>query len=249
MRSKSSVTSHKMSRRQFLVAGSTISGAFVLGVPFAHASEHKENVTRQLGFFIEIQENGHVIIGSNQPEIGQGVRTALPMLVAEELDVEWENVSIRPMPLGIVRTADGFAWKYGGQGVGGSTGLTGNWNFMRQVGATARHQLIQAAAARWNVEPDACHTEPGYVVSRTSGERISYASLVSEAAQLAVPEEDVPLKPQSEYRIVGTHQKNLEVRDIVTGKAKYGIDTRQPNMHFARHRSESLVKRYAYFLR
>jgi len=233
MPNKTILESRSITRRQFLVAGSTISGAFVLGVPFTHAANSETEVVRQLGFFIEIQENGHVIIGTNQPEIGQGVRTALPMLVAEELDVEWENVSVRPMPLGIVRTAEGFTWKYGGQGVGGSTGLTSNWNFMRQVGATARHQLIQAAAARWNTQPDACHTEPGYVVSSASGDRLSYAELVSDAAQLTVPDEELPLKAPSEYRIVGQHQANLEVRDIVTGKAKYGIDTRQPNMHFA----------------
>ena len=77
-------------------------------------------------FFINILDNGDVIIGNNQPEIGQGLRTTLPMLVAEELDVEWAKVRIESMPLGILKTADGYTWKYGGQGVGGSTGLTSN---------------------------------------------------------------------------------------------------------------------------
>ena len=86
------------------------------------------------------------------------------MLVAEELDVEWSKVSVTQMPLGIVKTADGYAWKYGGQGVGGSTGLTDNWDFMREVGATARQQLIRAAAARLNVPVSSCSTRPGYVV-------------------------------------------------------------------------------------
>jgi isoquinoline 1-oxidoreductase beta subunit len=175
----------------------------------------------------------HVIIGTNQPEIGQGVRTALPMLVAEELDVDWDKVSIRPMPLGIVKTADGYTWKYGGQGVGGSTGLTSNWDFMREVGATARQQLIQAAAARWGISPGTCTTEPGYVVCTSLGEKLPYADLVGDAANLGVPEESPPLKDVADYRIVGKMHKTIDARDIVTGKTKYGIDTRQPNMRFA----------------
>ena len=233
MSTKPSTTPGSISRRKFLIAGTTVAGGFVVGIPFSRASVSEPSFIRELGFFIEIQPDGNVIIGSNQPEIGQGVRTALPMLVAEELDVAWDQVRVKSMPLGIVKTADGFTWKYGGQGVGGSTGLTNNWNFMRQVGATARHQLIQAAAARWDVEASSCTTEPGYVVSTANGERIAYADLVADAALLETPEEELPLKPAAEYRIVGKRQKNLEVRDIVTGKARYGIDTRQPNMRFA----------------
>ncbi len=222
-----------LSRRQFLVAGTSATGAFVLGMPLPNLLAGDDSTERQLGFFIEVQPDGRVIIGTNQPEIGQGVRTALPMLVAEELDVDWDTVNIRAMPLGLIKTADGYTWKYGGQGVGGSTGLTSNWDFMREVGATARQQLIRAAAARWNVAPDTCNTEPGYVVGPTRGARLSYADLVTDAAALAVPEERPPLKAVAEYRIVGKHHKTIDARDIVTGKAKYGIDTRQPDMRFA----------------
>ncbi len=233
MNANASEVSPAISRRDFIVAGSSITGALVLGIPLADATATDAPEVRQLGYFIEITADGEVIIGSNQPEIGQGVRTALPMLVAEELDVEWHKVSIRPMPLGIVRTADGYAWKYGGQGVGGSTGLTGNWEFMREVGATARQQLIRAAAARWNLSPDKCKTEPGFVVCTSIGERIPYADLVADAAALGVPEEAPPLKAATDYRIVGQYHKTIDARDIVTGKAKYGVDTRQPNMRFA----------------
>jgi len=112
----------------------------------------KYRVTRRQ-VLIQINADGSVVIGAKEPEIGQGLRTALPMMVAEELDVEWDKVSIRQMPLGIVKTAEGFTWKYGGgQGVGGSTGLTSNWELMRQAGADARRQLIRAAAARLGVE-------------------------------------------------------------------------------------------------
>lgn len=233
MSAKASFIAGSVTRREFLVTGTTVTGAFVLGVPLSTAIASGEDSDRELGFFIEIKSDGHVVIGTNQPEIGQGVRTALPMLVAEELDVDWDRVSITPMPLGLVKTADGYTWKYGGQGVGGSTGLTSNWDFMREVGATARQQLIRAAAARWDVSPDKCTTEPGFVVCPTLGERLPYADLVEDAAAIGVPEDSPPLKDVAAYRIVGKNHKTIDARDIVTGKTKYGIDTRQPNMRFA----------------
>jgi isoquinoline 1-oxidoreductase subunit beta len=226
----------RVTRRKFLIGGSSVIGGLVIGVPtlsVVGSEDDEAGRDRRIGFFVEIRPDGRVIIGSNQPEIGQGIRTTLPMLVAEELDVDWDSVSFRPMPLGIVKTADGYAWKYGGQGVGGSTGLTGNWDYMRQVGATARHQLIAAAAARWGVSPDTCKTEPGFVVCPAPGKKLAYAELVADAAELALPEVSPPLKGMDSYRIVGKQQNTIDALDIVTGKAKYGIDTRQDNMRFA----------------
>ena len=222
-----------LTRRQFIVAGTTLTGAFLLGVAHTADAEAEAGAARQLGFFVEIRPDGGVSIGSNQPEIGQGVRTALPMLVAEELDVDWGSVSVRPMPLGIVRTADGYAWKYGGQGVGGSTGLTSNWDFMRAVGATARRQLLRAAASRWAVSPERCSTEPGVVVCASLGRKIAYQDLVGDAALLPLPEDPPPLKSIAGHRIAGTLTRTIDALDIVTGRTKYGIDTRQPNMRFA----------------
>jgi isoquinoline 1-oxidoreductase beta subunit len=219
-------------RRQFLVTGATVSGAFLLGIPgLAAARPNPAGNSDKIGFFVEIRPDNSVVIGSNQPEIGQGVRTVLPMMVAEELDVDWDSVSTRQMPLGIVKTADGYTWKYGGQGVGGSTGTTSNWEFMREVGATARQMLILAAAERWNVSPGDCATEPGYVVC--GDRRAAYGELVSRAAELPVPEESPALKPASEYRIVGKPQHHLDVIDVVTGQARYGIDTQVDGMRYA----------------
>jgi len=224
-------------RRRFLIAGSTIAGGFVLGLPAIRvASAAIAEGTpgeRQIGFFIQIEPDGSVIIGNNQPEIGQGIRTALPMLVAEELDVEWSDVSVRQMPLGIVKTAEGYAWKYGGQGVGGSTGLTENWDFMRQVGATARQQLMAAAAARWGIAVSNCSTRPGVVICSSIAEAIPYGELVAEAALLEVPEDPPALKDMKQYRIVGKRQKTIDARDIVTGKTRYGLDIREPDMRYA----------------
>ena len=226
-------TGTTMNRRQFLVAGASASGALVFGVPLAGADDAALDEPSQLGFFVEIRPNGDIVIGSNQPEIGQGVRTALPMLVAEELDVAWERVRVRSMPLGLIRTADGYTWKYGGQGVGGSTGLTSNFDFMREVGARARQQLIQAAARILEVDPAACRTEPGVVICDSVAGRLSYGELVSAAAALPVPSAKPTLKAMADYRIVGRPTAPVDLAAIVTGQAQYGIDTVQPDMRYA----------------
>ena len=224
-------THGSVTRRRFLIAGCAASGALVVGIPLPLAAADDDE--RTLGYFIEIRADGRVIIGTNQPEIGQGVRTALPMLVAEELDVDWEQVSIRPMPLGLLKTADGYTWKYGGQGVGGSTGLTSNWDYMRQVGAAARQQLVRAAARRLEVDPTECSTDAGFVVCEATNSRIAYADLVEAAAGIPVEASDVALKPVSAHRLAGTRRQTIDAREIVTGKTKYGIDTTMPNMRFA----------------
>ncbi|MEO1035290.1 MAG: molybdopterin cofactor-binding domain-containing protein [Pseudomonadota bacterium] len=227
------VTTPRMNRRQLFVSGSTLAGAWIVGIPVTSLLADDGPGDRQLGYFIEIRPDGDVIIGSNQPEIGQGVRTALPMLVAEELDVDWSTVTVRSMPLGLVKTDDGFTWKYGSQGVGGSTGLTRNFDYMRELGATARGQLIRAAARRWEVDPATCRTEPGVVVCDDIAQRAPYAELIESAATLPMPDESPTLKAQSDYRIVGKAQQPVDLEAIVTGKAKYGIDTREPDMRFA----------------
>lgn len=220
-----------LSRRGFLIAGAGVAGSLVFG--FALPASAEIDSDRTIGFFVQIEADGSVIIGSNQPEIGQGTKTALPMMVAEELDVDWSRVSVRQMPLGIVKTAEGFAWKYGGQGAGGSTGVTGNWEFMRQVGATARGQLIKAAAARLGVSETQCFTHPGVVVCSALGTEIPYGDLIADASQLPLPEEPPALKGIADYRIIGTQQKTVDARDIVTGKSRYGVDTVEPGMRYA----------------
>lgn len=224
-------------RRHFLIAGMTVSGSMVIGFPGIQSAraEIVEGTLgdRQIGYFVEISPAGDIIIGSNQPEIGQGIRTALPMLVAEELDVEWSRVSVRQMPLGIAKTPEGYTWKYGGQGVGGSTGLTNNWDFMREVGATARHQLIRAAAARLDVPAESCSTASGFVVCDSRSSKIAYGDLVEDAARLEMPQEMPPLKALRDHRIVGTRRNTVDARDLVTGKAKYGLDTDRPDMRIA----------------
>jgi len=222
-------------RRRFLVNGLTASGGFLLGVTAINieAGPDLHEHGGKIGFFIEINPDNSVVIGVAQPEIGQGVRTSMPMLLAEELDVDWSSVTIRQMPLGIVKTSDGYTWKYGGQGAGGSTSVTDNWPFLREVGATARQMLKQAAAIRWAVAPASCRTEPGVVICDALGSRASYAELAATAAQLPVPEEKPQLKNPANFRIIGQPAKVLDAQDIATGAARYGIDTEIPGMRYA----------------
>lgn len=220
-----------LTRRQVLIAGAGVAGSLVVGLP---ALGYEDEGERQIGFFVQINADGSVVIGCKEPEIGQGLRTALPMMVAEELDIDWNKVKIEQMPLGIVKTADGYAWKYGGgQGVGGSTGLTSNWELMRQVGADARRQLIRAAAGRLGVDESQCDTRPGFVVCPSRNTEIPYGDLIVAAAALPAPVDAAPLKAVDDYRIIGTRRNTIDARDIVTGKAKYGIDTVQPDMRYA----------------
>ena len=225
--------SMSLDRRQFLVAGLGVCGSFVLGLPGDQLSATSRGDIAQLGYFIKIRPDGRVIIGSNQPEIGQGVRTALPMLVAEELEVDWQQVSVEQMPLGIIKNEDGFAWKYGGQGVGGSDGLRSNWVFMREVGATARLMLQQAAAEQWQSPIERCRCENGRVYLQGSKKSLSYAELASAAARIPVPEKAPTLKAVKDFKIAGTRQGTVDIRDIVSGRARYGMDTHEEGMAYA----------------
>ena len=180
----------------------------------------------RLLFFVRIETDGTVVIGSPQPEMGQGVKTSLPMLVAEELDVDWAKVIVEQMPLGIKRDSEGnMAWLHVSQGAGGSTSIIEAWQPLREAGASARQMLIQAAANRWQlVDPASLTTEPGEVVDSTTGRRLAYQDLAAEAALLPVPETPPALKTRDQFRIIGQPHNVVDAKDIVTGRAEYGID-------------------------
>lgn len=220
-----------LNRRKFIVAGVGVAGSLVVGwkVFDSLAADVPVNVWP----FLELSPDGSIVIGSNQPEIGQGLRTALLMSIAEELDADWDTVKVQQMPLGLVKTADGFTWAYGGQGVGGSAGLTGAFKYMLEVGATARQQLIAAAADEWGVAVDECRTDRGVVYCDSLQRQLPYNELLTAAAQRPLPAGKPKLKATADYRIVGTNRKTVDARDIVTGKAVYGVDTAQPDMRYA----------------
>jgi isoquinoline 1-oxidoreductase beta subunit len=180
----------------------------------------------RLGAYVSITPDGIVTIVAKNPEIGQGVKTMLPMLIAEELDVSWSQVQVAQAKLDPAN--------YPGQSAGGSTATPNNWLPMRRVGAAARAMLVGAAAQRWNVPAAECTTEAGVVHHRASNRSATYGELATAAASVAPPElNTVPLKDPKDFRIIGTFTRGVDNRAIVTGKPLFGVDVVRPNMHYA----------------
>ncbi len=181
-----------------------------------------------LSAWIKIGADEQVTITITRSEMGQGVRTSLAMIVADELDADWERVRVTQAPAG---------GPNGGQTTVGSQSVQSLWRApspLRTAGATARAMLITAAAQAWQVPAADCRTEPGAVVHAASGRRLSYGALAAAAARLPVPPaSQVRLKDPGEFRIIGQPTRRVDNLDVVTGRAIYGIDVRQPGMLFA----------------
>lgn len=228
-----------MGRRDFLRHSLTAAGGLMLSVRLGNASERQAEAigmpsSDTIGFFVRIEPDGEVIIGSPQPEMGQGVKTSLPMLIAEELDVAWEDVRVEQMPLGLARDAQGqLSWLHVGQGAGGSTSVSDSWLPLREAGASARHMLLQAASRRWSVPMDTLTTRAGRVLDEHNRRSIAYGELAADAATLPLPEQSPTLKSPSAFRIIGTGRAVVDGHDIVTGAAAYGIDASLPGQVYA----------------
>jgi isoquinoline 1-oxidoreductase beta subunit len=215
------MSAHAMTRREFLQISASAAGGVMFGWP-----ARGDSLTRggQIGFFVRIEPDNRVFIGCRNPEIGQGVRTAMPMIIADELDVRWEDVTVEQMPLGLVVGPQGAAFKYGPQGAGGSDSIPQAWADHRQFGANARAVLVAAAAQRWGTAEATLTTRDG-AVRNSNGQTLRYGELAFAAAAMPAPITPAPLKDPREYRIIGTPQRVTDCRDIVTGRAKYGLDT------------------------
>lgn len=175
--------------------------------------------------FIRIAPDGKVTLISKQPEIGQGIKTSLPMVLAEELEVDWKDVHIVQGDLNPI---------YGSQSAGGSTSTPTNYNDFHRLGATARTMLVQAAALTWGVPFADCRAAGGAVVHAASKRRLSYGALVARAATLPVPEQQqVVLKDPATYKLLGTRIGGVDNLAIVTGKPLFGIDVKLPGMLYA----------------
>lgn len=227
----------ELDRRSFLKVSATALGGLLIAcqrAPQPDAQETSEEPAAlapgaAIGLFVSINPDGGTVIGARGAEIGQGVKTALPMLIAEELDADWSRVRVEQLPLGLVRTdgSPGVDWKYGPQGAGGSTSIPDGWADLRQAGAKVRWMLVQAAAQQWGVEAAGLTTLPGRVL-HPDGRALEYGALAAAAARLEPPAMDVTLKSPDLYRIIGRPTRVVDAEDIVTGRARYGLDATLP---------------------
>jgi len=214
-----------VSRRSFLAASLVGGAALTFEAKLAFAASGSATPA-MLGAFITIEADNSVTILAKNPEIGQGVKTMLPMLIAEELDVAWSQVKIQQ--------ADDNYEKYGPQFAGGSMTTPLNWLPARQAGAGARAMLVAAAAQQWGVPAASLTTGEGKVLHAASGRSITYAALAPVAAKMAAPDlEKVPLKSPKDFKIVGKAMKGVDTPAIVRGDPLFGIDAQPPGMLYA----------------
>ncbi|WP_020652197.1 xanthine dehydrogenase family protein molybdopterin-binding subunit [Massilia niastensis] len=214
------------SRRSFLRHGAA-GGAFLLAMSAdgalaaaARASSPASDFVPNA--FIRIGRDGSVTLVSKQPEIGQGIKTSLPMVIAEELDVDWKDVRVNQGDLDPA---------YGGQGAGGSTSTPNNYNDFRRLGATVRAMLVQAASQAWGVPASECSTDKGAVLHAAGKRRLGYGALVEAAAKLPVPDPaQVVLKDPASFRLLGTRIGGVDNAAIVAGRPLFGIDVQLPGM-------------------
>lgn len=232
-------SSKTFSRRRFLQIGTTATGGLVFGMPqslLARESDRPDGSTAtQLGLFLRISKDNHITIGSSQPEMGQGVMTSFPMIIAEEIGADWDQVSIEQMPLGLVLDPDaasGLAWKHVPQGAGGSFSIIMAWSYLRPFAARARHMLVAAAAQKWSVPAEDCRADRSFVWHDKSGQKVSFGEIAPLAAIQEEPEEPV-FKAREEFTLLGTPQPNQQTGSIITGRAVYGIDAELPGMVYA----------------
>ena len=174
--------------------------------------------------WLKIDPNGKITITVARSEMGQGPRTYFPMIVAEELEADWQSIGYEQ--------ADAHPDKYGSQSTGGSYGVRSSWERLRKAGAAAREMLISAAARKWNVHRSECYANRSTIVHRPTGKSFSYGELVEEAALMPVPD-NPPLKDPKDFKIVGTRVKQFDTRDRSTGKAMFSIDMKVEGMQYA----------------
>jgi len=227
------MTRHDMTvtRRLFLKTTAAAGGGLMLGgfapglAPAAHAAGAFEpNV------WVKITADGKARIMLSMLEMGQGVMTAMPMLLAEELDVDWNSVTTEWVGADARYGNPGFG---GSQTTAGSNSTRGMWKILREAGATARVMLVTAAAKDWGVAESTCTTDKGVVIHQASGRRATYASLVDKAAALPVPQ-NVPLKDPKAFALLGKDVPRLDIPGKVNGSAVFGADVKLPGLLVAR---------------
>ena len=219
----------RIDRRSFLRVSALAGGGVMLGLyvkPEAKAQFGAPPPPPNPQTYIKIAPDGTVTIIAKNPEVGQGVKTMLPMMIAEELDVDWKNVK--------TEQADFDDKKYALQFAGGSLATPMNWVPMRQAGAAGRAMLIAAAAQTWGVPAAECTTASGKVYHKASNRSLGYGELASKMASMPMPDlNKLQFKDPKDYKIVGHAQRGVDVHDIVTGRPIFGIDVTRPGMLYA----------------
>lgn len=226
------LTKTSIDRRSFLKVSALAGGGLFLSVGWL-ASCKPGSKEAALGMpeewiringFIRIGDKGLITIMSPNPEGGQNVKTGMPMIVAEELDADWSKVIVEQAPL----DTDNFTRQF----IGGSQAIRIGWPVLRQAGATARQLLIGAAAQTWNVSASEVTTESGFLIHKGSKKKAHYGEMASLAATFPIPE-DVKLKEVKDFKIIGNSHKNVDAKNIVTGKPLFGVDYKKPGMLIA----------------
>jgi len=222
------IHSGPMNRRDFIKVTGAAGAGLVIGAYIPALKRFEAPSPGPAGAFapnvwLRINPSGDVTVAVAKSEMGQGVFTSLPMIVAEELDADWSRVTFEHPVAGSM---------HGSMGTGGSASVKGSWNTLRNAGAAARQMLIAAAAGTWGVDPSSCSTGAGIVHHAASGRSLRYGELAERAAALNLPEK-VTLKDPKDFRIIGKRTLRLDVPSKVDGSARFGIDTRVPGMLYA----------------
>jgi isoquinoline 1-oxidoreductase subunit beta len=218
-----------LSRREFVAAGVAAGAGLVVGFYLPHGKKSGDRAFSP-NAYLRITPENRITIVVARSEMGQGVRTALPMILAEELEADWKQIDIEQA---------GASTLYGDQTTGGSASIRTTWDPMRKAGAAAREMLISAAALTWGVPRSGCAAQGGNVLHAASKRQLSYGELAAKASTLPIPT-DVPLKQSKDYKIVGQRLARVDTPAKVKGEATFGIDFRMPGMKFAvsNHRRE-----------
>src|SRR5258708_5537121 len=223
-------TAPVLNRREFLKTGAAGGAALVVafhlpGSALAAAQDQEKKTPNPLNAWVRITPDNRVTLILGKSEMGQGAMTALPMILAEELYLDWKQVSVEQAP------TDPKIYNHG---TGGSGSVAGSWLPLRRAGAAAREMLITAAAQRWNVSPDTCEAQNGGVLHGARKQFLTYGEVVADASKLPVPRfNPVPLPNSAHFTIVSHDPKPFEAAAKSTGAAKFGIDSRMPGMQYA----------------